>query len=88
MVLILWIVIGAIVGWIGAKIAGRDEGFIASTIIGIVGAFIGSWIGQAFGSGHTSYLSFTWAGFFWSIVGAVVLSVVLNLITRRRSSHV
>lgn len=85
MSLILWLVIGAIVGWIGASITGRKAGILASMAIGIVGALIGSWIATAFGSANTSYLSFTWAGFFWSIIGAVVLSALLNVFNQRRS---
>lgn len=85
MILLLWIIIGAIIGWLGARLMGRNEGFIASAVIGIVGAFIGSWIGSLFGSTHTSFMSFTWAGVFWSIVGAAILSALLNMFSNRRS---
>ncbi len=85
MVIILWLIIGAAIGWLGARIAGRREGIIASVIIGIVGSFIGSWIGTALGSANSSYLSFTWMGFFWSLIGAVILSALINLFSNRRS---
>ena len=85
MVIILWLIIGAIVGWLGARIVGRNEGIVASIVIGIVGAFIGSFIGRAFGSSNVSYMSFTWTGFLWSLIGAIVLSAILNMFNSRRS---
>lgn len=85
MIIILWIIIGGIVGWLGARIVGRNEGVIASIVIGIIGAFIGSFIGRALGSGNVSYLSFTWAGFLWSLIGAIVLAAILNMLNSRRS---
>ena len=85
MVIILWLLMGALIGWLGARIAGRHEGLIASIVIGIVGAFIGSFIASAISGVHTSYLSFTWAGFFWSLIGAIILAALLNLFSSRRS---
>lgn len=85
MILILWIVIGGVIGWLGAALTGRHEGIFASIIIGIVGSFIGSLIGHALGASTTSYLSFTWSGLGWSLLGAVILSAVLNLASKRRS---
>lgn len=85
MIILLWIVLGGIIGWLGALIAGRHEGMIASIVIGIVGAIIGSFIGSAFGSANTSYLSFTWAGFGWSLLGAVILAALINIFSKRRS---
>jgi uncharacterized membrane protein YeaQ/YmgE (transglycosylase-associated protein family) len=88
MILIVWIVLGGIIGWLGAKITGRREGIVASVIIGIVGAFIGSLIARALGSASTSYLTFTWAGLGWSLLGAVILSALLNMFSRRRTHDI
>ena len=85
MVIVLWLIIGAFIGWLGARIAGRREGIIGSIVIGIVGSFIGSWVGSILGSTNTSYLSFTWTGFIWSLIGAIVLAALINIFSKRRS---
>jgi uncharacterized membrane protein YeaQ/YmgE (transglycosylase-associated protein family) len=43
---ILWIVIGALAGWIGSKIMGTDaqQGGLANIAVGIVGAVIGGFL--------------------------------------------
>jgi len=86
MILILWLVVGGVVGWLGAKLVGRHQGLIASVVVGIVGSFIGSLIGKAFGSANTSYLTFTWIGFGWSLLGAVILSAILNILSKNKSN--
>jgi uncharacterized membrane protein YeaQ/YmgE (transglycosylase-associated protein family) len=62
---------------------GRDEGVIASVVIGIVGAFIGGWLASLLGSGTQSYLGFSLSGLIWSFIGAVILSAILNAFQHR-----
>ena len=83
MSLLITLIVGGIIGWIAAQIAGRDEGLIGSVVIGVIGAFIGSILAQLFGSGQTSYLTFSWVGVIWSLIGAVVLVAVLNAVQFR-----
>jgi uncharacterized membrane protein YeaQ/YmgE (transglycosylase-associated protein family) len=83
MSLIVTLLVGGIVGWIAAQIAGRDEGLIGSVVIGLVGAVIGSVLAQLFGSGQTSYLTFSWVGFVWSLIGSVLLVAILNAVQFR-----
>jgi uncharacterized membrane protein YeaQ/YmgE (transglycosylase-associated protein family) len=87
MSIIVTIILGAIVGWIGSRLAGREEGFFGSMVIGIIGAIIGQGIARLFGSGSTSYLSLTVAGVVWSIVGAAIFAAILNAFSNRRSHH-
>lgn len=84
MSIIVFIILGGLVGWIASHLMGRREGVIASVIIGIVGSFIGSLIAQLF-TGDRSYLSLTWSGIIWSLIGAVVLVAIMNAISRPRS---
>jgi len=81
---ILWtIIIGFIVGVIAKFIMPGDKaepkGFILTAILGIVGAFVATYLGQSVGwykSGET-------AGFFGGVVGAIVLLFVYGLIIGR-----
>jgi len=80
--IIAWIIFGALAGWIASIITGKNRkmGAVANIVSGIVGAFLGGAIMNAFG-----YQGFT--GFdFWSLLvaigGAVVLIIVVGLIRR------
>ena len=88
MSLLLALILGAIIGWIGARIAGRDEGILASVLIGIVGAVIGGFLSSLFNNGSQSYFLLTWSGIFWSLIGAVVFSFLLNAFWSRPHHNV
>jgi uncharacterized membrane protein YeaQ/YmgE (transglycosylase-associated protein family) len=83
---ILWtIIIGFIAGVIAKLITpGPNEpsGFILTTILGIVGAFVATYLGQAVGW----YRAGEGAGLIGAVVGAVIVLVVWGLIAGRRSS--
>lgn len=87
MTLIIVLILGGIIGWLGATLVGRDEGIIASIIIGIVGAFIGSFLSHLVGSGSQSYLTFSWAGAIWTLIGAVIFSAILNSFQHRSTRN-
>lgn len=82
--ILLWIVFGGVAGWIASLIVGNDQalGIFGNIAVGVVGAFIGGWIADQVGMGGaegaerpTSLVSF-----FWAVVGAVLLLVVINLL--------
>ncbi|MCW5715207.1 MAG: GlsB/YeaQ/YmgE family stress response membrane protein [Bauldia sp.] len=78
------IVIGFIAGVIAKVITpGRNEpsGFILTTILGIVGALLATWLGQAVGW----YDSDDSAGLIGSVVGAVIILLVWGAMSRNRS---
>ncbi|NGP16626.1 MULTISPECIES: GlsB/YeaQ/YmgE family stress response membrane protein [Devosia] len=81
---IIWtIIIGFIAGVIAKFIVpGRNEpsGFILTTILGIVGAFLATFLGQALGW----YGPDDGAGFIGAIVGAVIILVIWGFIAGRR----
>jgi uncharacterized membrane protein YeaQ/YmgE (transglycosylase-associated protein family) len=80
----VWIIFGALAGWIASIIMGKNKkmGAIANIIVGIIGAFIGGYIMQFFGvQGVTG---FNLPSLFVAIVGAVVLLWVLGLFSHRR----
>lgn len=76
-----WIVFGFLVGVIGKLLMpGRDPGGMFVTILlGIAGALVGGFIGRALGL----YESHQAAGFFMSVLGAVVLLALYRAIVRR-----
>ena len=77
---IITIIIGFVVGLIAKFLTpGREPGgFIITTLIGIGGALLASWIGRALGW----YAPDQSAGFFASIVGAIILLSLYHLIKK------
>lgn len=49
--IIIWIIVGALAGWIASMIMKTDEsmGALANIIVGIIGAFLGGWLVSLFG---------------------------------------
>ncbi|UPG73726.1 GlsB/YeaQ/YmgE family stress response membrane protein [Roseomonas gilardii subsp. gilardii] len=82
---IIWtIIIGFIVGLIAKFLMpGRDPGgFIITTILGIVGAVVATYLGQAVGW----YGPGQGAGFIASIVGAIIVLFIYRMVARRSNS--
>ncbi len=81
--IIIWIVFGALAGWIASMIMGKNAkmGAIANIVVGIVGAFIGGYVRDLCGAGGVTGFNFT--SLLVAIVGAVVLLFVVGLFTRR-----
>lgn len=83
---ILWtIIIGFVAGVIAKFLMPGDNepsGFILTTILGIVGAFVATFIGQAIGW----YGPNEGAGFIGAIVGAIVVLVIYGFVAGRTRS--
>src|SRR5437588_10920840 len=81
---IIWtIIIGFIAGVIAKLITPGDNepsGFVLTTILGIIGAFVATYLGQAIGW----YRAGEGAGLIGAIVGAVIVLVVWVLLAGRR----
>ena len=79
---ILWtIIIGFVVGLLARALKPGDDkmGFIMTTILGVAGAMLAKFIGQALGW----YSPNQAAGFIASLVGAVLLLVIFGMARRR-----
>jgi uncharacterized membrane protein YeaQ/YmgE (transglycosylase-associated protein family) len=79
-VLIIWLVVGAIAGWLaGTLVKGGGFGLVGDIVVGIIGAFIGGWLlprlGISFGVGIVPVI-------ITATIGAVVLLLILRLIRR------
>ncbi len=76
------IIIGFLVGLVAKVLMpGRDpRGFIITTLLGIVGALIATYLGRAmglYGPGES-------AGFIGAVIGAIILLAIYHLAVRRR----
>ena len=83
---IIWTIVIGFVAGVVAKflMPGKNEpqGFILTTILGIVGAFVASFLGQALGW----YGPGQGAGFIGAIVGAVIVLAVWGMISKNRTA--
>ncbi|MGI8890506.1 MAG: GlsB/YeaQ/YmgE family stress response membrane protein [Chthoniobacterales bacterium] len=79
--IITTIVIGLVVGVIAKLLMpGRDPGgCIITILLGIAGAFVGTWLGKMFWGQNYA------AGWIMSIVGAMILLLIYRMIAGRRS---
>jgi uncharacterized membrane protein YeaQ/YmgE (transglycosylase-associated protein family) len=79
--IIVWIILGALAGWIASMIMGRNAqmGAVANIVVGIVGAIIGGWIMSAFGGPGVT--GFNIPSLIVAILGAIVLLAVLRLVS-------
>lgn len=69
--ILLWIVLGAISGWVASMIMKSNQGIIGDIILGVVGAVIGGFVMNLFGqSGVTGFNIYS---ILVSIVGAVIV---------------
>lgn len=81
--LIITILLGALVGFLAARFFGRSEGFLASLVIGILGAVVGNIVSHALGQGSQSNLGLDLNGLLWALGGSVIVVVILNMIQGR-----
>ncbi len=84
--IILWLVIGGVVGWLASIVMRRDasQGIILNIVVGIVGSMLGGWlIGPLIGAPSINSGVVSVASLFVSFLGAVILLAIVNLLTRR-----
>jgi uncharacterized membrane protein YeaQ/YmgE (transglycosylase-associated protein family) len=83
---IIWtIIIGFVAGVVAKLITpGPNEpsGFILTTLLGIAGAFVATYLGQAIGW----YRADEGAGFIGAVVGAIIVLVIWGFIAGRRET--
>ena len=78
--LIVFIIVGAIAGFLAGKVmTGRGLGLTWDIVVGILGAFLGSWLAGLVGIAVTSTVALIIVAF----VGAVILLAIFRLLTSR-----
>lgn len=81
---IIWLIVGAIVGWVANSLMGNREGLLVNIIVGIVGAFVaGLVLTPLLGIGTINQSNFSLPALLVSVVGAVILLAVLNIFRRQ-----
>ena len=80
MSIILFLVLGGIAGWIASLIMGTDasQGIILNIAVGIVGAFIGGMLFNAFGTAGVT--GFNLWSLLVAILGAIILLWIVKLV--------
>lgn len=84
--LLWWIIVGLIAGWATGKImSGRGYGPLMDIVLGIVGAVVGGFIMRALGFSDQGGMIYT---ILVAIAGAVLVTWLYRLVTRKRSTDV
>lgn len=79
--IILWIVFGAIAGWIASVLTNTSEGIGIDIIVGIVGAVIGGWVMSFFG--NTGVTGFNFYSLAVAVLGSVILLAIVKAVRHR-----
>ncbi|KQN92987.1 transglycosylase [Sphingomonas sp. Leaf231] len=81
--IILWLIIGGVIGWLASMIMRTDaqQGIFLNIVVGIIGAFLG---GLIFSGGSINNAPLTIYSFLVSLLGAVILLAIVNLARRGR----
>jgi uncharacterized membrane protein YeaQ/YmgE (transglycosylase-associated protein family) len=83
--IIAWILLGLVAGWLAKMAVPGPEpgGFIATVLIGIVGAIVGGWLFRFFGIGGGA-TGFNFGSIIVAFIGAVVFLFIWKAITSSR----
>lgn len=77
---ILWIIFGAIVGWIASMVMESGGGLVMDIVVGIIGAVLGGFIMSLFGD--TGVNGFTLYSFLVALLGACVLLLIVKAVRK------
>lgn len=78
--ILLWIVFGALAGWIASLLVGKNQGLLTNIVVGVIGALLGGWLFDQFGGQGVT--GFNLSSLLVAVVGAVVLLVIVRLFQR------
>lgn len=78
--IILWVIFGALVGWVASMImkTNAEQGAILNIIVGIIGAVIGGWIMSMFGESGVG--GFNVYSFLVALLGACALIAIVRAV--------
>jgi uncharacterized membrane protein YeaQ/YmgE (transglycosylase-associated protein family) len=78
--IIIWLIVGGLVGWLASVVmrTNAQQGILLNIVVGIVGAFLA---GLLLGGGSINQ-GITLMSFLYSLLGAIVLLAIVNLVRR------
>jgi uncharacterized membrane protein YeaQ/YmgE (transglycosylase-associated protein family) len=83
--LIIWLVVGGVLGWLASIIMRTDaqQGIVLNVVVGIVGAALAGWlISPLLGVGTINMNEFSFGALLVSLLGAIVLLAIVNVFRR------
>jgi uncharacterized membrane protein YeaQ/YmgE (transglycosylase-associated protein family) len=85
--IIIWLIVGAIVGWLASMVmkTNAQQGWVLNIVVGVVGALLAGWfLAPLFGTGTINQGDFSLSALIVSFLGAVILLGIVNLFRRGR----
>ena len=83
---IIWLIVGGLIGWVASLImrTNAQQGLFLNIVVGIVGSLLGGWfLSPLLGISTINQGNFSVGGLLVSLLGAIVLVAIVNLIRRR-----
>ncbi len=85
---IIWLVVGGLIGWLASKIMNTDarQGIGLNVVVGVVGALLAGWLITPLIGGTTiNQGDFSLSGLVISLLGAIILLAIVNLFRSGRT---
>lgn len=79
--IIIWIVFGALVGWVASFLMDAGGGLVWDVVVGIIGAVIGGMVMSLLGEGGVG--GFNFYSFLVALLGACILIYLMRLFKRQ-----
>jgi uncharacterized membrane protein YeaQ/YmgE (transglycosylase-associated protein family) len=85
---IIWLVVGGLIGWLASKIMNTDarQGIGLNVVVGVIGALLAGWLITPLIGGTTiNQGDFSLSGLVISLLGAIILLAIVNLFRSGRA---
>jgi len=81
--IIIWLVVGGLIGWAASIVMRTQEGLLLNVVVGIVGAALGGWfLSRLVGVSIINQSNFSAASLVVSLLGAVILLQIVTVVRR------
>ena len=81
--IIIWLVVGGLIGWAASAVMRTQESILLNVVVGIVGSTLGGWfLSPLVGVSTINQNNFNPASLLVSLLGAVILLVIVNVVRR------
>lgn len=87
MVILTWIILGGIAGWLASMLMGTNaqQGILGNIVVGIIGALLGGFVFSLFSD--MAFTGFNFTSLFVALVGSVILLWVLKMFRGHGHHH-